>query len=247
VGVATVLRTALLDAPPLFAMAPSAPIGVVGLGWCLAFGVVGGAEAAAIAAGLYALEDAYRRIPGSGPVTRPMVGALAVAVIALSAPEVLGVGYDLLRVILNDQASLAELLRLLLAKSTAWLVALASGTVGGVLAPLFIVAGSTGGILGKLLAPLTGMSPGIVALVFMGAVFGAGARIVLTASVFAAEVTGNFAALVPVLVATAVATIVAERILPYNIMTGKLVRRGLRFSHDYFPPSRPLRGPRNPP
>lgn len=246
--VAYVLRTTLLDATPLFAMHATAPIRLVGLGWCMAFGVVAGVEAAAITATLYWLEDAYKRIPGSGPVTRPVIGALAVGLVALAVPEVLGVGYDLLRAILNDQTSLAELLRLLPAKAVAWLLALASGTVGGVLAPLFIVAGATGGILGTLLAPATGMTAGLVALVFMGAVFGAGARIVLTASVFAAEVTGNFGAVVPVLVATAIATIVTGQLVPYNIMTGKLVRRGLAVSLDYFAvnPGRGRRRPRPP-
>jgi len=30
---------------------------------------------------------------------------------------------------------------------------------------------------------------------------------------------------------------VAERLVPYNVMTGKLVRRGLRFSMDYYAPA----------
>jgi|SRR5581483_7082889 len=234
VAVAYVLRTTLLDAAPLFAMHPTASIGPTALAWCLAFGVLAGAEAAGITAALYWLEDAYKRIPGTGLVSRPVLGALFVGLVAFAAPDVLGVGYDLLRTVLNDQATIGQLAHLLVAKGAAWLVALASGTVGGVLAPLFIVAGATGGIVGHLVGAASGMSPGLVALVFMGAVFGAGARIVLTASLFAAEVTGNFAAVVPVLLATAVATIVAEQLLPYNIMTGKLVRRGVEVSLDYF-------------
>jgi H+/Cl- antiporter ClcA len=106
--------------------------------------------------------------------------------------------------------------------------------VGGVLAPLFLIAGATGNVIGRIVQSASGMTPGLVGLIFMGAVFGGSARIVLTASMFAAEVTGNFNAIMPVLVATAIATIVAEQLLPYNIMTGKLVRRGLKVSLDYF-------------
>ncbi len=236
-GVAAVLRVPLLGAAPLFAMGSDLGFGAAGLVWCLGFGVVAGLQAVGITRLLYGLEDLYERVPGAGPVVRPVIGAVCVGVIALAGPEVLGVGYDLIRAILNGQVPVLELWRIFAFKSAGWLLALASGTVGGVLAPLFMIAGATGALLGHALQPWSGLPAGLVALVFMAAVFGAGGRAILTASVFAVEVTGDFHALVGVLVATAVATALADRLLPYNIMTGKLVRRGLRLSHDYFAPA----------
>lgn len=236
-GIAAVLRVPLLGAQPLFAMAPSGSAAPSAILWSLGFGLLAGGEAAAITWLLYRLEDLYARIPGTGLVTRPMIGAALVGLIALAGPEVLGVGYDLIRAILNGQVGVTELWRILLFKGAGWLLALASGTVGGVLAPLFMVAGASGALLGHLVAPWTHLTPGVVGLIFMAAVFGAASRAVLTATLFAIEVTGNSHATVPILVAVAVATAVAGRLLPYNVMTGKLLRRGLHVSHDYFAPN----------
>lgn len=235
-AVSIALRGAVMGPLPLFATAAAQPVGLGGLAWCGLFGALGGLEAVGITRALYGLEDLYRRVRWCGTVLRPAIGGLAVGLIALAGPEVLGVGYDIIRAVLGGQVAPSELLRILGFKAVGWLAALASGTVGGVLAPLFMIAGATGALVGQALHGLTGLAPGLVALVFMAAVFGGSARIVLTAAVFAAEVTGDFGALVPLLAATAVATLVADRLLPYNVMTGKLVRRGLKVSHDYFAP-----------
>ena len=236
-AVAFTLRSAIMDTQPLFLIPPTHAVGPLGLLWCAIFGVLAGFEAAGITRALYWIEDQYRHIRWAGAVMRPAVGALAVGLIALAGPEVLGVGYDLIRSVLGGQVPTVELFRILGFKGAGWLLALASGTVGGVLAPLFMIAGATGALIGHALQGVTGLAPGLVALVFMGAVFGGSARIVLTAAVFAAEVTGDFQAIVPLLLATALAAIVAERLVPYNVMTGKLVRRGLRFSMDYYAPA----------
>lgn len=233
-GVAAVLRGYLLGVQPLFPLASTGRIGGLELLWCIVFGVLAGFEAAGITWALYRVEDLYARIPRTGLVLQPAIGALIVGLIALLGPEALGVGYDLIRQVLNDHLSLVDLVRIFGLKTVSWVVALSSGTVGGVLAPLFLIGGASGAIVGRLLHGVTGMAPGLVALVFMAAVFGASGRIVLTASIFAVEVTGDFQAIVPALVATAVATAMADRLLPYNVMTGKLIRRGARFSLDYF-------------
>ena len=238
-AVAAVLRVPLVGAQPLFAMTPTPPVGPWGLLWCVAFGLLAGLEASAITWLLYWLEDLYARIPYTGLITRPLIGALLVGMIALAGPEVLGVGYDLIRAILNGGVTVPELWRILAFKGSGWLLALSSGTVGGVLAPLFMIAGASGALLGHLLAPWIHLAPGLVALVFMAAVFGAAARAALTSVLFAVEVTGDAHAAVAVLVAVAVAAVVADRLLPYNLMTGKLVRRGLHVFQDYFaPPAR---------
>jgi CIC family chloride channel protein len=242
-AVAAALRGPLLGMQPLFAMTASPGAGPVGLLWCLVFGLGAGLEAVGITRALYGLEHAYERLPGPGAIVRPVVGALGVGLIALAGPQVLGVGYDIIRNILNGSVGVARLWRILILKASGWLLALASGTVGGVLAPLFMIAGATGALVGHAVHAWSGLPPALVALVFMAAVFGAASRAVLTAAIFAAEVTGDFHALPAVLLATGLATAVAERLLPYNVMTGKLARRGLAVPLDYFAPGwQPARG-----
>ena len=235
-GVAEVLRPPLLPVAPLFPSTAVMPGGAAALLWVCLLGVLAGLETVGITVVLYWLEDLFGRLPRTGLVTRPVIGALVVGGIALMAPSVLGMGYDLIRSVLAGDVPSRALLALLAAKGLGWLVALASGTVGGVLAPLFLIAGSSGELIGRLLQGVSGLSPELVALVFMAAVFGAGSRAMLTATVFALEVTGDHAALLPVLLGVVLATAVAQRLLPYNIMTGKLVRRGLVPPLDYHAP-----------
>lgn len=241
-AVAATFRVPLLGAQPLFLMHTVYTVSGVGLLWCLAFGVVAGLLAVGLTHALFGLEDVYARIPGTGLVTRPIIGAACVGLIALVGPEVLGVGYDLIRDIVNGRVAVPELWRIFAFKGAGWLLALSSGTVGGVLAPLFMISGAAGALLGHAVQPVTGLAPALVALVFMAAVFGASGRAVLTAATFAVEVTGDYGAIAAVLAATAVAAAVAERLLPYSIMTGKLERRGLHVSQDYYAPAPRLSG-----
>ena len=226
VAVAAALRRPVLGARPLFALAAGPALGPSTLPGALAYGVVAGLEGAGLTWALYALEGLYARwVRAAG--WRPLVGAAAVGVLARLDPRVLGVGYFWIRAVLAGRLGGASLARLAAAKAAAWLLALASGTVGGVLAPLFLVGGASGGFLAHL-APWAGLGPRAAALVSMAAVFGAASGAPWTAAVFAVEVTGDYAALPGILAATALAAAVASRLLPYDIMTGKPVRRARR-------------------
>jgi CIC family chloride channel protein len=225
VAVAAALRRPVLGARPLFALAAGPALGLSTLPGALAYGVVAGLEGAGLTWALYALEGLYARwVRAAG--WRPLVGAAAVGVLGRLDPRVLGVGYFWIRAVLAGRLGGASLARLAAAKAAAWLLALASGTVGGVLAPLFLVGGASGGFLAHL-APWAGLGPR-AALVSMAAVFGAASGAPWTATVFAVEVTGDYAALPAVLTATALGAAVASRLLPYDIMTGKPVRRARR-------------------
>jgi CIC family chloride channel protein len=120
----------------------------------------------------------------------------------------------------------------------AWCIALGSGTSGGTLAPILLVSGSFGGLLGALvnhLDPGLHLSPGAVALVAMAATFGAATRATFTAIVFAFELTRDYNAILPIMLAAVVADLVAGAILDHGLMTEKLARRGLNAPLDYEP------------
>lgn len=110
--------------------------------------------------------------------------------------------------------------------------------------PILQTGGAIGSVLGQWL-PLSEREGRIViacgAAAGMTGIFGTPlAAVVLPPAVlFAVEVTGDAHATIAVLAAVAVDTALADRLLPYNRMTGKLVRRGLHVSHDHFaPPAR---------
>jgi CBS domain-containing protein len=164
------------------------------------------------------------------------VGAVGFATVGLVVPRALGVGYDAITDVLTDELTVGAVAALALAKLAAWWLALASGTSGGTLAPMLLIAGGFGSLFGHLagdLFPGLGLTPGAYALVAMAATFGAATRATFTAIVFVFELTGDYDAVLPLMLATVVADIVAGALLRDGLMTEKLSRRGLRVHADY--------------
>jgi CBS domain-containing protein len=88
--------------------------------------------------------------------------------------------------------------------------------------------------LGVALAPiLPGGEPSLWALVCMAAVLGAVLGAPLTAVVFALGLTHDSAALLPLLLTTAVAYGFTVLTMPRSIMTEKIARRGLHIYREY--------------
>ncbi len=133
-------------------------------------------------------------------------------------------------------SALGALLALAIAKLVAWWVALSSGTSGGTLAPLLLVSGAFGSIVGTLfghLFPAAHISPGAFALVAMAAAFGASIRATFTAIVFLFELTRDYQIILPLMLASVLAELIASALSRDSLMTEKLTRRGLRVLGDY--------------
>jgi CBS domain-containing protein len=158
-----------------------------------------------------------------------MLGGLAVGAGGLIDPHALGVGYDVIADLLSGQPTSHEVTRLLLVKSAVWIVALASGTSGGVLAPLLILGGSLGWLEGQMLPG----GPSFWALVGMAAMMGGTMRSPLTGVMFAIELTGNIEMLPVLLAATGAAYAVTVLLLKRSILTEKIARRGQHITREY--------------
>jgi CBS domain-containing protein len=117
------------------------------------------------------------------------------------------------------------------AKLISWWISLGSQTSGGTLAPMFLVGATMGAALGHGVAaafPGLHVSPAAFALVAMAATFGAATKALLASVVFAAEVTGEYHMVIPMLIGVAFAELVAEVFLTDRLMTEKLSHRGFR-------------------
>ena len=153
-----------------------------------------------------------------------------VAVGGMIDPLALGVGYPNIAHLLTGTLLGAAALRLMLVKSVIWAVALGSGTSGGVLAPLMM----TGGALGAVLTPfLPHASPGFWAVLGLAAVMAGAMRAPLTATLFAVEVTGSHAILLPVLAASIVSMGVTVMLMRRSILTEKVARRGHHLTCEF--------------
>jgi chloride channel protein, CIC family len=232
---ATSVHLMLLGRGAMFHMLPTDFNIPAGLPYYLLLGVVCGFAAIGFTKLLYLVEDQFDRLPVS-EFWHPAIGALGLGIIGYFVPRVLGVGYDTISDILNNNLAWKVLLLIAVFKSLALVISLGSGTSGGLLAPMFMSSAALGGIFAlgiDHIVPGASLAPGAFALVAMGAVFGAAARATFTFIVFAFELTRDYNSVLPLMLVCVIADAIAIRFLPNSIMTEKLARRGLETHQEY--------------
>ena len=232
---ATSVRAVLLGQRSMFTMSDVNFDVLHGLPFYLLLGVICGAAAIGFTKVLYWVEDQFDRLP-IDELWNPAIGALGLGIIGFFVPRVLGVGYDTISDILNNNLALKLLILIAVFKALALVISLGSGTSGGLLAPMFMSSAAMGGVFAMVvnhIFPAAHLSPGAYALVAMAAVFGAASRATFTFIVFAFEITHDYNAILPLMLACVIADLIALRYLPASIMTEKLARRGLHVPGEY--------------
>ncbi|MFW6168621.1 MAG: chloride channel protein, partial [Ralstonia sp.] len=177
----------------------------------------------------YKTEDLFARLPIHW-MWWPAIGALAVGIGGYVEPRALGVGYDVIGDLLHNHLAIRVALALLVVKALIWVIALGSGTSGGVLAPLLMMGAGLGVLLGPV---LPGGDPGLWPLVCMAATLAGVLGAPLTAIVFAFGLTHDVNAILPVLLAVSVAYGFVVLTMPRSIMTEKIARRGFHIYREY--------------
>ncbi len=181
----------------------------------------------------YGLTAWFRKWPLPRAV-RPAIAGLAVGLIGLEIPGVLGTGYGQVQSELDLHRLTALPLWIVLvlpaAKILATSLSIGSGGSGGIFGPGLVVGAAAGAGLWKLF-DLAGIAPhDSTAFVIIGmmAGFGAIAHAPLAVTIMVAEMTGNLALLAPAMVAVAVATaVVGEQ----SIYESQLRRRSDSVAH----------------
>jgi len=223
------LRVYLLGPGPVFAALPHAPLAPGALVGALGLGLVGGILSGVLTWAVYAFDDLFDKLPIHW-MWWPAIGGLFVGVGGLIDPRVLGVGYDLIRSLLQGNLVGGLVLGLLVTKALVWALALGSGTSGGVLAPLLII----GGALGAFLSPWIPFGDSSLwVMVGMTAVMGGTMRAPFTATIFALEVTHDLNVLPALLVGCLAAYAVTVLWLRRSILTEKVARRGHHLAYEY--------------
>ncbi len=232
---ATSVRAVLLGQRSMFGMANVNFDALHGLPFYVLLGVIAGVAAIGFTKLLYWVEDQFDRLP-IDDLWHPAIGALGLGIIGYFVPRVLGVGYDTISDILNNNLALKLLILIAIFKALALVISLGSGTSGGLLAPMFMSSAALGGAFAMVvnwIFPAAHLSPGAYALVAMAAVFGAASRATFTFIVFAFEITRDYNAILPLMLGCVIADMIAIRFLPSSIMTEKLARRGLLVPEEY--------------
>ena len=233
--VADAVHTTLFGPGPFFKVPTLASPGAAQLPFFVILGLCMGVLGVVISVGLYKIEDGFGRFPRSR-FWHPIVGAVAFALIAIAVPQAIGPGYDVITATLTARLALGTVALVFGAKLIGWWIMMGSGSSGSSLAPLLLIGAAAGYLVGsglEHLAPGVGLSPSAFALVGMVAVFGAAANAPFTSIVLGFELTRNYTLILPLMLATVVADLLARSLQTESLMTEKLARRGVRVSTDY--------------
>jgi chloride channel protein, CIC family len=227
--VAMAWRPWLVGAWPLFPHTGIPPMPWWGLAVCAGVGVIAGLQSAITTSGLYWVEELFEKLPIHW-MWWPALAGIVVGVGGLVDPAALGVGYDNIQALINGTVLMHAAIALLIVKAVIWVVALASGTSGGTLAPLLMMGGAVGVFEAHIL-PFG--DAGFWSLLAMAAVLGGTLRCPLTATVFAIELTGDLHVMPAVLIACVASFAVTVLIMRRSILTERLARRGRHLSYEY--------------
>ena len=221
-------RPLLMGSGPLFPFAAPTPQGMQPIAIAAGLGLLVGAQAAILSGLLYRVEDTFHRSPVHW-MWWPALGAAIVGLGGLVEPRVLGAGYASIQALLDGALTLRVVINLVIVKSIVWLVALGSGTSGGILAPLLIIGGAAGYLLGQWLPG----DAGFWAMIAMAGILSGAMRAPVTAALFAAELTNHLNALPETLAAAAAAYAVSVLVMRRSILTEKIARRGRHILQEY--------------
>lgn len=245
-GAATTIGRILIGPDPAFvvlgiqlSLSPT-----LGMQEAIAFvllGIVCGVASWAFIRLLVVMEDGFPKLPGNA-YTQNILGMAAVGLMMVvlthffGHPYVDGVGYGVIQSTLDNKMSSAGLLALLFAlKMLATTISLGCGASGGIFSPSLYLGATLGGafamVVGALL-PHAGLTVPSAAIVGMAAMVGAGTGGVMTAIVMIFEMTRDYAIIVPVIVAVAIAAGIRRALIGETIYTIKLRHRGHRIPKE---------------
>jgi CIC family chloride channel protein len=163
---------------------------------------------------------------------RPVAAGLVVAVIGLLAPEVLFTGVGFLSDLLRGDADKA--IWVLVGFAVFKMVTNAATRSGGGSAGTFMPSLFIGGCVGTVLAlvvqdawTITDIDSRAFAIVGMAATFAAIARAPLTSIIIVFEITGSYDLVLPLMLATVLATVLTDRLHPASSYTLPLQQRGI--------------------
>jgi CIC family chloride channel protein len=197
-------------------------------------GLLSGLVAALFVRIFFATEELNRRLSLPRWIHPILGGAIVGLMVLISKGLLVGHGHLAVHLDVFGRMSWSSLALLALGSMVATSITLSSGGSGGVFTPSLYVGAATGGAFGVALAglfPGLHLRPEAYAVVGMGAVVAAATAAPITGILLVFEMTNDYEIVLPLMLATVIATVVARRIEPDSLYSGWLRRRGERIQH----------------
>lgn len=198
-------------------------------GWVVLVGVLGGFVGIGFSKMLYTIEDIMSWIyqkTGLPEWLRPATFGGILGIMLMFLPEMFGNGAALQNQILTGKFSVVVLLLFLLARGFFTSFTMGMGGSGGVFAPSLFIGATLGCVIGQSVEGIAYSSAATFGVIGMGAVFAGAARAPITAVLIIMEMSGQYALVMPIMVAVTLATGVSRFLTRKTIYTEKLLRRG---------------------
>jgi chloride channel protein, CIC family len=173
-------------------------------------GIVCGVMGIAYGRSFYYLRDFFKGI-GIPNWVKPAIGGLAVGLIGVFVPQVLGTGYGWLQFAINGDFTILPvtlMLAVVVLKILTTGLTIGSGGSGGVFAPGLVIGGMTGGVLWNVLHGLPIVVPSsssAFVIVGMMALFGGIAKVPLAVILMVSEMTMDYTLLIPSMLTCSIA------------------------------------------
>lgn len=230
---ATAVTRMAYGAAPAFAVPALTMNSLWELPYVLAMGLVIGL----LAATFVAMVDRTARHTKTWPFwLRAMAAGVLTGVLAMPAPEIMGVGYDTVNATLLGTVAVSTLVLIVVFKLLATGLTIGLGMPGGLIGPLVVIGAAAGaglGVLGGWLVPAHASSPTLYALIGLGAMMAGALHAPLAALTAMLELTGNPNIIWPGMLAVIAAYGVSRVAFRQQPMFITLMRaRGLDYHHD---------------
>ena len=161
---------------------------------------------------------------------RPFLGGIMIGALALVFPEILGVGYEATDLALRNQLPVSLLIALLVAKTAATAITLASRFGGGIVSPSLYLGAMAGGAFGLIAAsvfPQMASSQGLYSILGMGAVAAAVLGAPISTIVMVFELTGGYALSIALVLTVSISAGLHQALLGRSFFQWQLAMRGL--------------------
>jgi chloride channel protein, CIC family len=197
-------------------------------------GVIAGLVGVLFVRVFFATETVVRKLQGPRWTAAFLGGLLVGVLVLLSKGMLVGHGHLAVHLDVFGGMSWTSLALLALGSILATSITLNFGGSGGVFTPSLYVGAATGGAFGVALTglfPGLGLRPEAYALVGMGAVVAASTSAPITGMLLVFEMTNDYEIVLPLMLTTVIANLVARRLEPDSLYSGWLRRRGERLQH----------------
>ena len=179
-----------------------------------AVGLISAGVSVAYVKTFYAISDYFSRLRFR-KFLKPAIGGVLVGIIGMFFPQILGSSYGWLQIAINKDYTLLPLYIIgcvIILKILATSLTIGSGGSAGVFGPSMVIGGLLGAFIGTvvhMLGLFAWVDVSSVIIVSMVSFFGATAKTPISSIIMGSELTGGYALLAPMMLATFVAYIMS--------------------------------------